>query len=125
MGIDMQQPSPDRLIAYFKRSSRMYATFFTTFSRIAIYKGRDDLSEDGSKSSCTSCAVIMKMRANKTKHLQKPREPVMGIEPMTPVLPRLCATSAPHGQAWFGWAVRDSNPRSRRQLIYSQPHLAT
>ena len=22
----------------------------------------------------------------------------MGIEPMTPVLPRLCATSAPHGQ---------------------------
>ena len=39
------------------------------------------------------------MRANKTKHLQKPREPVMGIEPMTPVLPRLCATAAPHGQA--------------------------
>ena len=30
---------------------------------------------------------------------QKPREPVMGIEPMTPVLPRLCATAAPHGQA--------------------------
>jgi hypothetical protein len=26
------------------------------------------------------------------------REPVMGIEPMTPVLPRLCATAAPHGQ---------------------------
>src|SRR5712692_5311946 len=23
------------------------------------------------------------------------------------------------------WAVRDSNPRSLRQLIYSQPHLAT
>ncbi len=23
----------------------------------------------------------------------------MGIEPMTPVLPRLCATAAPHGQA--------------------------
>ncbi len=22
----------------------------------------------------------------------------MGIEPMTPVLPRLCATAAPHGQ---------------------------
>ena len=49
----------------------------------------------------------------------------MGIEPMTPVLPRLCATSAPHGQVDFRWAVRDSNPRSRRQLIYSQPHLAT
>ncbi len=50
----------------------------------------------------------------------------MGIEPMTPVLPRLCATAAPHGQTlgdW--WAVRDSNPRSRRQLIYSQPQLAT
>src|SRR6266851_2807140 len=102
MGIDMQQPSPDRLIAYFKRSSHMYATFFTTFSRVAIYKGRDDLSEDGSKSSCTSCAEIVKMRANKTKHLQKPREPVMGIEPMTPVLPRLCATSAPHGQVLGG-----------------------
>jgi hypothetical protein len=29
--------------------------------------------------------------------LQKLREPVMGIEPMTPVLPRLCATAAPHG----------------------------
>ena len=57
---------------------------------------------------------------------QKPREPVMGIEPMTPVLPRLCATAAPHGQALGDrWAVRDSNPRSRRQLIYSQPHLAT
>src|SRR5260370_31612338 len=25
----------------------------------------------------------------------------------------------------YGWAVRDSNPRSLRQLIYSQPHLAT
>ena len=49
----------------------------------------------------------------------------MGIEPMTPVLPRLCATAAPHGQVFFGWAVRDSNPRSLRQLIYSQPHLAT
>src|SRR5205807_10458692 len=55
-----------------------------------------------------------------------PREPVMGIEPMTPVLPRLCATAAPHGQALGDrWAVRDSNPRSRRQLIYSQPQLAT
>jgi hypothetical protein len=49
----------------------------------------------------------------------------MGIEPMTPVLPRLCATAAPHGQVGVRWAVRDSNPRSRRQLIYSQPHLAT
>lgn len=26
----------------------------------------------------------------------------MGIEPMTPVLPRLCATAAPHGQAQVG-----------------------
>ena len=49
----------------------------------------------------------------------------MGIEPTTPVLPRLCATSARHGQVDLRWAVRDSNPRSRRQLIYSQPHLAT
>jgi hypothetical protein len=30
---------------------------------------------------------------------QKPRELVMGIEPMTPVLPRLCATTAPHEPA--------------------------
>ena len=30
------------------------------------------------------------------------QEPVMGIEPMTPVLPRLCATAAPHGQAKGG-----------------------
>ncbi len=26
----------------------------------------------------------------------------MGIEPMTPILPRWCATSAPHGQALGG-----------------------
>jgi hypothetical protein len=26
----------------------------------------------------------------------------MGIEPMTPVLPRLCATAAPHGQVQVG-----------------------
>jgi hypothetical protein len=25
----------------------------------------------------------------------------MGIEPMTPVLPRLCATAAPHGQNYI------------------------
>ena len=31
--------------------------------------------------------------------IQKPRELVMGIEPMTPVLPRLCATTAPHEPA--------------------------
>ena len=49
----------------------------------------------------------------------------MGIEPMTTVLPRLCATAAPHGPVIYRWAVRDSNPRSLRQLIYSQPHLAT
>src|SRR5690348_14841617 len=28
---------------------------------------------------------------------QKPREPMVGIEPTTTVLPRLCATTAPHG----------------------------
>ena len=73
-----------------------------------------------------STAGFIKMRAIASKHLQKPQEPVMGIEPMTPVLPRLCATAAPHGQALGDrWAVRDSNPRSRRQLIYSQPQLAT
>src|SRR6266566_3936609 len=64
-------------------------------------------------------------RSREFWHHQNPREPVMGIEPMTTVLPRLCATAAPHGPVIYRWAVRDSNPRSRRQLIYSQPHLAT
>jgi hypothetical protein len=32
-----------------------------------------------------------------TDREEKLREPVMGIEPMTAVLPRLCATAAPHG----------------------------
>ena len=57
----------------------------------------------------------------------------MGIEPMTPVLPRLCATAAPHGPTLpdilynmcMGgqWRIRTSEAIT--QLIYSQSHLAT
>src|SRR5215469_17320959 len=96
-------------------------------------------SEDGGKSSCTSCADIREdaclfstyigstcfstlvslvpakgRRSREFWHHQNPREPVMGIEPMTTVLPRLCATAAPHGPIIYRWAVRDSNPRSRQ-----------
>ena len=58
---------------------------------------------------------------------QKPLEPVMGIEPMTPVLPRLCATAAPHGPT-ITWKLVGSGgfePPKLAQLIYSQSHLAT
>jgi hypothetical protein len=48
----------------------------------------------------------------------------MGIEPMTPVLPRLCATSAPHGQGFRVGSERFELPKLT-QLIYSQPQLAT
>ena len=48
----------------------------------------------------------------------------MGIEPMTPVLPRLCATSAPHGQDFWVGSERFELPKLS-QLIYSQPQLAT
>ena len=58
-------------------------------------------------------------------------EPVMGFEPMTPVLPRLCAATAPHGLASengdviFGgrWRIRTS--AGFRRLIYSQFRLST
>ncbi len=58
------------------------------------------------RATCTSSVDIRDISDEKTRSLwlenedikQKPREPVMGIEPMTPVLPRLCATAAPHGQ---------------------------
>ena len=53
-------------------------------------------------------------------HVKRPREPVMGFEPMASFLPRMCATPAPHGpnnyrdlvSVW--WAVEDSNLRSSR-----------
>lgn len=62
----------------------------------------------------------------------------MGIEPMTPILPRWCATAAPRGHPsnpvlaevlaeavteW--WAEEDSNLRRLSQLIYSQSRLST
>lgn len=53
---------------------------------------------------------------------------MVGIEPTTTVLPRLCATTAPHGLAKSernGWAVEDFEPPKLAQLIYSQSHLAT
>ncbi len=53
----------------------------------------------------------------------------MGIEPMTPVLPRLCATAAPHGLAYKpGVRLVGSGgfePPKLSQLIYSQSHLST
>ncbi len=53
----------------------------------------------------------------------------MGIEPTTTVLPRLCATTAPHGpnakkeELWVGSGGFE--PPKLAQLIYSQSHLAT
>ncbi len=50
-----------------------------------------------------SCPIEQAGQPGQDRHHQIPREPVMGIEPMTPVLPRLCATAAPHGQEfWVG-----------------------
>ena len=52
----------------------------------------------------------------------------MGIEPMTPVLPRLCATAAPHGLinlTRIGVGSGGFEPPKLAQLIYSQSHLAT
>ena len=65
-------------------------------------------------STLVSSAPAKSRRSREFWHHQNPREPVMGIEPMTTVLPRLCATAAPHGPVIFRWAVRDSNPRSRQ-----------
>jgi hypothetical protein len=50
----------------------------------------------------------------------------MGIEPMTPVLPRLCATAAPHGPTLKRLVGSGGfEPPKLSQLIYSQPHLTT
>src|ERR1041385_1799248 len=86
-------------------------------------------------------ALMHSCSASSPHILQKPREPVMGIEPMTPVLPRLCSTSEPHGHILqvqhnvSGSATRYSGyklvqvgsggfePPKLAQLIYSQSHL--
>ena len=62
----------------------------------------------------------------------------MGFEPVTPTLPRLCATPAPRGHCGYAdealvgcarrrtggqWRIRTSEGVS--QLIYSQSRLAT
>src|SRR6059036_2777671 len=52
---------------------------------------------------------------------QKPREPVMGIEPMTPVLPRLCATAAPHGRAFWVGSEGFEPPKSETADLQSAP----
>jgi hypothetical protein len=52
----------------------------------------------------------------------------MGIEPMTTVLPRLCATAAPHGLinlTRIGVGSGGFEPPKLSQLIYSQSHLTT
>ena len=66
-------------------------------------------------------AGFVKMRAIASKHLQKPQEPVMGIEPMTPVLPRLCATAAPHGQAFWVGSEGFEPPKSKTADLQSAP----
>ena len=73
------------------------------------------------------CRDMKSIKPNKPNVSQKPREPVVGIEPTTTVLPRLCATTAPHGQkkknAWVGSGGFE--PPKLSQLIYSQSQLAT
>ena len=82
MVLDMQQPSSSRLIANIP-------ILFQALIRPKLgLKGMTISSEDGGKGSCKSSVVI---------HDDNHWEPVMGIEPMTTVLPRLCATAAPHG----------------------------
>ena len=50
---------------------------------------------------------------------------MVGIEPTTTVLPRLCATTAPHGLVEGGETVGSGGfePPKLSQLIYSQSHL--
>ena len=50
---------------------------------------------------------------------------MVGIEPTTTVLPRLCATTAPHGLVKGGEMVGSGGfePPKLSQLIYSQSHL--
>ncbi len=50
----------------------------------------------------------------------------MGIEPMTPVLPRLCATSAPHGLVDFRYTLWVGSegfepPKSKTADLQSAP----
>ena len=45
----------------------------------------------------------------------------MGIEPMTPVLPRLCATAAPHGQAFWVGGEGFEPPKSETADLQSAP----
>jgi hypothetical protein len=45
----------------------------------------------------------------------------MGIEPMTPVLPRLCATSAPHGQDFWVGSERFELPKHYAADLQSAP----
>ncbi len=92
------------------------------------------IAEDGNKNVCMSYAAPREdvSRAERasgaTNIIQIPREPVMGIEPMTTVLPRLCATAAPHGLVnliYVGVGSGGFEPPKLAQLIYSQSHLAT
>ena len=109
--LDMQQPSPDSSIANNVSNFRDFSTISNSKSDI-LRKRRTVQKTAVRFQSWLGCQIIP---TGKLRHHQKPQEPVMGIEPMTPVLPRLCATAAPHGQvANVRWAVRDSNPRSRQ-----------
>ena len=89
----------------------------TIFQKTAANYSTSDLAvpSDG------LAAGILKILAGQTKHLQKPQEPVMGIEPMTPVLPRLCATAAPHGQAFWVGSEGFEPPKSETADLQSAP----
>src|SRR5689334_17751058 len=56
-------------------------------------------------------------------------EPVMGVEPMTPVLPRLCATTAPHGHEPSSYKTEEGSegfePSQNIHLICTQARLTT
>ena len=75
------------------------------------------------------CRDMKSIKPNKPNVSMKPREPVVGIEPTTTVLPRLCATTAPHGPSAkkknFLVGSGGFEPPKLSQLIYSQSHLAT
>jgi hypothetical protein len=111
--LDMQQPSPVRSIADRLYQLPAFMWLHPVKGRIAlhVFRKRRSVQKTAVRATCASSVdlreddlLVSEQQNGKTPpgspgHHQIPREPVMGIEPMTPVLPRLCATAAPHGQA--------------------------
>ena len=132
----MQQPSPANSIAidYFDLPAFRWLCPAKGRATLHIFRKRRSVQKTAVRATCTSSVDLReddifgfrttgrKDPPGSPRHHQIPqipREPVMGIEPMTPVLPRLCATAAPHGptyqlKCWYWWAVEDSNLRSFR-----------